>query len=64
MDLMVDILRLSLVNFSVLEFCLNNGKMNLSGPCEKGTYHKGDQRRLRRAYVSMQSRQSFRCSFT
>ena len=35
-------------------------------PCEKGTYmyQIGDQRNLRRACASAQSRRSFRCSHT
>ena len=35
-----------------------------AGSWDYGTYHKGDQRRLRRVCASAQSRQSLRCSHT
>ena len=35
-----------------------------AGSWDYGTYHIGDQRRLRRACASAQSRQSLRCSYT
>ena len=46
-------------------FIMRKLKMDIiSSSWDYGTYHKGDQQRLRQAWTSAQSRQSLRCSHT
>ena len=45
-------------------YCLPLLTVKWTSSWDFGTYHTGDQRRLRRACISAQSRQSLRCSHT
>ena len=57
-------IQLEITKNSPLDIKLFNNKIFWAGPREKGTYHICEQRRLRRACASLQSRQSLRCSLT
>ena len=51
-------------NKPILDWQLQTSVINWASSWDYGTYHIGDERRLRQACTCMQSHQSLRCSYT